>query len=508
VAVDYDEEGGGPSDPILPAKLGVFTTDGEAGQTQVINKDPEILALLDDAGVASNKHGAGGSLTQQAADLSPCFMSTKNSLKNASGVEFYNPALEMALSTALSGLKAEGVDMTPAMQEKYSRALQSIVAALSMHVSPANIKKGFARSGMTGDPDTWNEVTRKVPFAPPGGGRGQTTPYYKFTANDWSAINSKFDDMVKTYIKEGRLTDAYFDSIGMPRAASQDGVEKDDLVEYRWRSAWLNNKKVVELLKARASAKQAAAASAALASQVANQRKTNKGEASKILEEQILPLIAGLKTLFEEAEAATKQCAESVKAASEKKSEGKKDCEAAKKKAKDEEDNVHSLWAGGRTSGTEARAAVSDGNLEMIRTLVTSLTSTTTTAKASRDSAVSAAADAKTAAARPPALFLPPIPGTTKKGKGPKVPESADNIRAQLVKLQAALKAAEAAEAAEGDDDDPREEMETEQAATGGSGVPKRGRAEASSSSSPDPKARTGTSSRYGRPTGSGWGQL
>jgi len=526
VAVDYDEERNGPGAPRLPSKLGVYTTDGEAGQTQAVNRDPTFLQLLDEAGVAQNKHGCGASLSEQPCDLSPIFMSTKSTLKNANGDDLFNPSLAMALAKALTALKDKGVAITPLQEEKYNSALQSVVAALSIHVSPKNIRSGFTRSGMVGDPETWNTVTRRVPFSRPAGGRGQTTPYYNWSAKEWDDINANFDGMVEKYIEKGRLTDEYLDSIGMHRLASLEGVEKDELVEYRWRSAWLNNEKVIAELKARASAKLAAEASAALARQEAVQRKENKGEGAKLLEEKILPLVEGLKTLFDEVEAAVKQCSESTKTASKSKSEGVKDCETAKKKAKDEEVKVHSLWAGGRASGTEARKAASEGNLDLLNTIVVTLTSTTTTAKASRDSAVSAAADAKTAAAKPPALVLPPIPGATKKGKGPKVPETADTLRASMAKIQAQLAVLEAAEAAAGDggdsseemesvqaaegdgDEDPREETEVVQSAKGGSGAPKRGRgAAAASSQSPDPKARSGKS-RYGRPTGSGWGTL
>ena len=63
-AIDYNEGG---FVPYLPSQLAVFASDGEAGQVRGVTEDPEIQLLLDEAGVAANKHGAGDSLIQQAA---------------------------------------------------------------------------------------------------------------------------------------------------------------------------------------------------------------------------------------------------------------------------------------------------------------------------------------------------------------------------------------------------------------------------------------------------------
>jgi hypothetical protein len=217
-AVDYDEEGVAS---YLPSQLAVYASDGEAGQVRGVTEDPEILDLLDKDGVAVNKHGGGGSLLQQAADLTTIFMNSKSDLRSSTGEEVYNPALELSLSKALLELQQEGVSMDNVKQDKYKTGLMCVIKALTTHVTPAKIKKGFQLSGMLGHPDTWDDVTRKIPFGPSDGTRTKNTPYCEFSKAEWDLIDEKFEDMVTEYIEKGRLTDAFLDGLGMPRAEGQ-----------------------------------------------------------------------------------------------------------------------------------------------------------------------------------------------------------------------------------------------------------------------------------------------
>jgi transposase-like protein len=341
VEVGDDEDG---QCPILHSKVAVYSSDGEAGQVFNITKDPEMCKLLDDGGIVCPKLNPSRSLFEQGADLARVFSNTKGQLRNASGGDVFNPRLRDFIVAALKELKAEGVNIDPAQMERVATGLMCVVDALVNHCTAHNIKQGFVKSGMVGPPETWDDVTLRVPFGRHGVENGQNTPYYKFTSDDWRKINEHFDDMVERFLMEGTLTDEYLDSLGMPRAEGQT-QDKDQLVVYRWRTTILNNPSVLQVLRDRAKKKAEEEAAALMKRQAALVLKNQK-VLTAVMEKTFKELVDRLVEYRDQAATSLSECTNSLKEAKTRSSMGQSSCQVQKDNAKAESEKAHGLWRG------------------------------------------------------------------------------------------------------------------------------------------------------------------
>lgn len=427
--------------PLVHSKIAVFTSDGEPGQIYAVTKDPETVQLLNDAEVSYNKHNAGRSLLEQPADLTSVFRNVKGALKNSSGANVHNPSLHDFIVAALNDLKSEGVNIDAAQISRVTTGLMCIVNALVTHCTPASIKKGFERSGMVGPPDTWDDVTRKIPFGNRGVVNGQTTPYYRYTKSDWEKIDEHFDEMVQEYIEVGVLTDEYLDSLEMPRNAEQT-TDKEDLAVYRWRTTMLNNPQVLEVLKDRAKQKaeaEAAAAQTRVAADVLKQQKILTAP----MEQKFKDLVARLVLYRDQATTSLNDCKNSAKDAKARSSTGLSSCLILEKSAKDECAKTHSIWRAAFDEGKKTCTSLAgEGKVEELQQHLNSHLALEATAKDAVASAANAAASAKLSALLPAEPAKPPVQKTAaKRGKNEKEKQSKADLMRQMVAMQRQLDA-------------------------------------------------------------------
>ena len=255
--------------------------------------------------------------------------------------------------------------------------------------------------------------------------------------------------MVTEYIEKGRLTDAFLDDLGMPRAPGQEEGEKDDLADYRWRSAWLNNKAVILKLNARKVEKALAVQHAEEERQRKETMKQSK-DATAPLEKKYKELVARLVAYRDAAETSWSECKNSVKDARTTSSTGLSSCKIQEQNAMDGKTKTHGIWRGAYDEGKKTCTRLAgEGKVEDLKLHLNSYLALESTAKDAAASAASAAASAKQYALLPAAALVPK--STAKRGKKGKL-SKADLLK-QIEKMQ---KLAEEMSTEDSDDGDPR----------------------------------------------------
>jgi hypothetical protein len=227
----------------------VFYLDGEAIQIKA-TQFPEVLNASKHHNVYFMKHCASCSLIHQLCDLSAIYRNTKADIAKLEISEYSNVSLETHINRAIERSN-DNLLYTAGEKRKLVRVLLKVTHSLKKHVSIHNIQSAAKKAGMIQYlvDESWEKDTRYVPF------KAST---YKFSKLENEQIISKWDVLSACFLENGTISDAFMDLHDIPRADFDDGsVHKENLVEYRWRSAMLNHSVVIDTIRKRYEAKKA-----------------------------------------------------------------------------------------------------------------------------------------------------------------------------------------------------------------------------------------------------------
>ena len=265
----------------------IFFMDGDALQVFAA-EDIEVTTKTTDSLVALLKHCASCSLIHQLCDLACIYRNSKQEVANIEVAEYGNQALDTHIRQSIV-INNDRLKMASGQVDKCVRTLLKIVASLKNHVTPKNIISAARKAGMIGDPELWSEITRKIPFE---------ACTHSFTLNEWTTIEHAWPNLVEEWEQQGYFCDRFLDQLGLPRGQYDEGVNKEDLTEIRWRTTQLNHHHIGPILVQRREAKRLAAADAETRRLETARVAATKAESAPLLQriEEIWKEVSQLKT--------------------------------------------------------------------------------------------------------------------------------------------------------------------------------------------------------------------
>jgi hypothetical protein len=262
----------------------VFTLDGEQQQVYAA-ADHEVLAESKRTMTHILKLCASCSLIHQLCDVCAIYRNSKADMKrliDPRHIEAVN--IDLHIKTAIEPLEPI-LKLTSEGMKRQVDGISKVVGVLRKNVITNHIVVGAQKTSLTGVADTWDTYVRPLPF------RDST---HDFTPAEMTTINSRWPEMIREFQVEGMLSDIFLDSLNMPRLITDADngakhINREDLVEYRWRITSLNHDTIRDTLDNRRAKKEEDDRAALERKHAAEAKKANKAV--------FLPLMESAKSL-------------------------------------------------------------------------------------------------------------------------------------------------------------------------------------------------------------------
>jgi hypothetical protein len=139
-----------------------FIQDGEAQGIEA-TQNPDIIKHCKDNFINLLKSAQSCSLIQQLCDLATIYRDSKSDLATIQVDEYRNEALSSHLNNAIDK-NQETLKYTLGEKRKLITIMLKIVAVLKKNVTHKAIVSAATKAGMIGATETWDTVTRRLPF--------------------------------------------------------------------------------------------------------------------------------------------------------------------------------------------------------------------------------------------------------------------------------------------------------------------------------------------------------
>lgn len=266
-----------------------FIQDGEAQGIEA-TQNPDVIKHCQENFINLLKSAQSCSLIQQLCDLATIYRDTKSDLATIQVDDYRNDALSSHLNNAMDK-NQDTLKYTSGEKQKLNTIMLKIVAVLKKHVTHKAIVSAAKKAGMVGPTATWDSVTRRISF--------------QASTHDWKGgemkhILEKWEELKTLWNDKGELPDRDLDDLGIVRGThdKHQGF-KEDLVEYRRRTTWLNHCHMIADIARRREAK----AVEAVRKADAKIMKEQQGAAKLITE----PLLVNMKSILDESKKLLKE---------------------------------------------------------------------------------------------------------------------------------------------------------------------------------------------------------
>jgi hypothetical protein len=171
--------------------------------------------------------------------------------------------------------------------------------ALKKNVTHKAIVSAAKKAGMIGATETWDSVTRRVPFQ---------ASTHSWQGGEMRNVLDNWEGLKTLWNQKGELPDRDLDDLGIVRGSHEKHQGyKEDLVEYRRRTSWLNHSHMIADINSRHEAKAQEQVRKANAKRIKEQQGAAKLITDPLLQKMKITLDES-KKLVKEVEAHTEKC--------------------------------------------------------------------------------------------------------------------------------------------------------------------------------------------------------
>ena len=274
-----------------------FIQDGEAQGIEA-TQNPDIIKHCKDNFINLLKSAQSCSLIQQLCDLATIYRDSKSDLATIQVDEYRNEALSSHLNEAIVKNEAT-LKYTLGEKRKLITIMLKIVAVLKKNVTHKAIVSAAKKAGMIGATETWDSVTRRVPFQ---------ASTHSWQGGEMRNVLDNWEGLKTLWNQKGELPDRDLDDLGIVRGSHEKHQGyKEDLVEYRRRTSWLNHSHMIADINSRHEAKAQEQVRKANAKRIKEQQGAAKLITDPLLQKMKITLDES-KKLVKEVEAHTEKC--------------------------------------------------------------------------------------------------------------------------------------------------------------------------------------------------------